>query len=177
MSSRGLARAAVLAVASAPANLVRQQLAYRYAALDAHGLSAVAARAPDSVGRFIAALYVSDSQLLVLSAEYPVPALFDGRLQRREFQEAYVDLQGASPPQGRFFVHDMQADGLGRVCGSGEPFDVLFERGTERTAFDGDWAGQGLTEAGYDERYATAEARYAHARSVAREGGRKGSES
>jgi hypothetical protein len=128
--------------------------------LDARDLSAVAAKDPDSQGRFVAALYFPGTQLLVISSQYSVPVLLEQRLARGEYREAYIDLQ-ASPPEGRFFVQDLRANGLRPTCGSGDPFDIVYESGRPYATFNGDWAGQGLTESDYKARFASADERYA----------------
>jgi hypothetical protein len=129
--------------------------------LDARGLDAIAARDPDVPSRFVAALYLAGSQLLVVSGEYPAPVLLEQRAGRGEFREIYMELQGASPPEARLFVHDMGADGLRSACDPGAPFDVVYEHGALRTTFDGNWAGQGLTAAEYARRFASDDERYA----------------
>ena len=45
--------------------------------LDQLKMDTIAARDPDEPGRYVAALYVQDSQLLVISAPYSVPAALD----------------------------------------------------------------------------------------------------
>ncbi len=47
------------------------------------------------------------------------------------------------------------------TCGADQPFDSVSERGAVQTTFDGDWKGQGLSEADYRSRFAAADARYA----------------
>lgn len=129
--------------------------------LEARELGAVAAKDPDTPGRFVAALHFAGSQLFVLSAEYPVPVLLEQRLRNREYMEAYLDLQGSSPRKGRFFVEDLQANGLRPGCGPNEPFDIVYVDGTTETLFNGDWMGQRLTEAEYRARFTSADLRYA----------------
>jgi hypothetical protein len=129
--------------------------------LEAQGLDVIAAPDPDVRGRFIAALYLKGSQLLVVDGEYPVPVLLEQRLQRGEYREAYMDLQGASRPATKVFIHDMQANGLQQTPGSGEPSDTVFDNGTRQTLFNGEWSGQHLSEAEYRARFAEADARYA----------------
>jgi hypothetical protein len=122
---------------------------------------AVAAQDPEAPDRFIAALYIADSQLLVVSATYPVPVLLEQRLKRGEFREVYTDLQSVPADGGRFFVHDMEANGLRPGCEPGQPFDLVYEGERQHTTFNGDPVGQKLSQAEYDQRFKTADERYA----------------
>ncbi len=128
--------------------------------LDARHLDAIAAPDPDVPGRAIAALYFPGSQLLTIQAEYPVPRMLEQRIKRGEFRDVYMDLQGASAVDSRFFVQDMEANGLRPTCGDDKPFDIVAEGGSAQITFDGDWKRQGLTEADYQARFAAADARY-----------------
>lgn len=129
--------------------------------LDARGADAIAARDPADPRRFIAALYFPGSQLLVVSHAYPVPVLLEQRLARGEYRDIYVELQGTVSPEGRFFVHDMGANGLRPTCDPGDPFDIVYESGQPYAAFNGDCAGQHLTEPEYASRFDIADHRYA----------------
>ncbi len=129
--------------------------------LDARHLDVIAAADPDVPGRAIAALYLSGSQLLVIQAQHPVPRLLEQRLQRHEYRDIYMELHGSAPVASRFFVQDMEANGLKPTCGTGQPFDSVTEQAAVQTTFDGDWQAQGLSEADYRARFAAADARYA----------------
>jgi hypothetical protein len=129
--------------------------------LDARHMDVIAAADPDVPGRVIAALYIPGSQLLVIQAQHPVPRLLEQRLQRHEYRDIYMELHGSAPVESRFFVQDMEANGLKPTCGADQPFDTVSERGSVQTTFDGDWQGQGLSEADYRSRFAAADARYA----------------
>lgn len=131
------------------------------ALLDAKKLDAIAARDPDNPDRFIAALYFPGSQLLVVSAAYPVPPVLERRIAEHQYREAYTDLQGAGVREGRFFVTDLQADGLRAARERGEPFDIAYTDGTTQVSYDGDWKGQKLTEEQYTDRFRDHDARYA----------------
>lgn len=128
--------------------------------LDARGLDAAAARDPDGPQRFVAALYFRGAQLLVVSSDYPVPVLLDQRLTRGEYREAYMDLQGTAQLGGRLFVQDLGANGLRPACAAGEPFDIVYESGHMYAVFNGDPAGQGMSEADYKARFASIDERY-----------------
>ena len=56
----------------------------------------LAARDPAEKGRYVAATMIGDSQLLLVSARYSQPALFDERLYRGDHQGAYTELNAAS---------------------------------------------------------------------------------
>jgi hypothetical protein len=129
--------------------------------LEESGLEAVAARHPYERDRFVAALYVPESQLLVVSAKYPVPAVLELRLADRAYRDIYTDLHVTGIREGQFFVEDLGADGLRASRQPGEPFDILYEGAARRTLFDGNWDAQRLTETEYRRRFAAADRRYA----------------
>jgi len=129
------------------------------AALDAGKLQNIAAKDPSGENRYVAALYFSGLQLIVVSGAYQAPTLLDDRLAKREYREVYVELNGASDPQSRVFVSDLGLNGLRREPGRDQPSDS-YESAGKRTMFDGNWGNQQLTEATYDKIYAEADAKY-----------------
>jgi hypothetical protein len=127
------------------------------AALVEHKLEAIAARDPDGADRFVAALYFPDSQLLVISGNYPSPSLLDEKLAQKNYREVYLDLGTTQPASTSMFVQDMQADGL---CeGRDQMADILYE-GAVPTVFDGDSKKHGLSEKAYQQRLADVDERY-----------------
>jgi hypothetical protein len=130
------------------------------ALLDQGQLDAVAAKDPDKPDQFVAALYFPGLQLLVVSARYKVPAYLVERLTQKDYKDVYVDLQSASEPDSKVFIDDLGADGLKVKPEEGQPFDS-FEAGTRRTAFDGDWKRQKMTEEDYMKAFAAADQKYA----------------
>lgn len=126
--------------------------------LEAKGIQAVAAKDPDNAGRYVAALYVPGAELLVVSASYSAPAVLEQRLKAQQYQEVYVDLQSASTD--KFFIEDLQANGLQSACEAGQPFDTVSMKGAD-IRLNGDWAGQQLTESAYKARFDAADKRYA----------------
>jgi hypothetical protein len=129
--------------------------------LDNRGINAIAAPDPTGPDRFVAALYFSRRQLLVISARHPSMDGVKARIEMGQFREVYVDLQGTPTAQGKFFVHDAGADGvLSALPGSGA-VDVLHEDNVRQTRFNGDVTGPNLTPAEYDAKLATADASYA----------------
>ena len=129
------------------------------AALDAAKLDSVAAKDPDQPDRFVAALYFPGSQLLVVSARYAAPVLLDDRLAKKDYREIYVDIHGASIAGTKVFVEDPGADGLKATRTEGQPFDA-YEGGGKRTAFDGAWKGQKLSEEEYLKAFSVADEQY-----------------
>ena len=81
-------------------------------ALDAAKLGAIATADPSNPGVFIAALYIPETQLLVVSAKYSAPPLLVDRINAKDYQAVYVDLQSASVRGSKIFVMDQGADGL-----------------------------------------------------------------
>ena len=132
------------------------------ALLDARKLEAIATRDPDQPGNFVAALYFSGSQLLVISSPYPQPALLDKRIAAGDYRDVYVDLNSALSHEGQFFVMDLLGDGLRRACERDQPFDSTARNGVSQVEFDGNWERQKLTEAAYDARFGQDDVRYAH---------------
>jgi hypothetical protein len=124
-------------------------------------LEAVAARDPNDPTRFISALYMPGSQLLVVSARYPVPPALEQRIAEGKFRDAYLDIQGAGTRDGRFFVMDLQADGLRSDPDPNQPFDIIYKNGIDQVTYDGDWKAQKLTQAKYVERFAADDREYA----------------
>lgn len=100
-------------------------------ALDAAKTTVIAAKSepPD---RYVAAMYLPGT-LLVVSAKYSVPSLLDAKIAKKDYQDAYADLQTASDAASKVFIQDVGADGL-----KFKTFDsVDIAKGS--TAFDGDW--------------------------------------
>jgi hypothetical protein len=132
------------------------------AALQERKLEAISARDPDQPGAFVAALYVPASQLLlVVSGPHSVPAAIDKYIADRKHMDTYLALNGAEGKPGRFFVMDVNADGLHRDCAPGESFDSTLRNGSNQVSFDGNWRAQGVTAAGYDGRFAEDDGAYA----------------
>jgi hypothetical protein len=129
-------------------------------ALDASGLHAIAAADPEEPGRFVAALYIPGSQLLVVSARHPSVEGLGYRISMRQYREAYLDLQGSPTPEGKVFVQDAGADGILSVLPGSGDVDVLYEDGVRQTLFNGDIEAQHFTSAEYNAKLATADARY-----------------
>jgi len=131
------------------------------ASLDRLKLEAIAARDPEDPGRYIAALYIPGSQLLVVSAPYAAPAVLDKKIAEGKYMDAYVDMQSVADHRGHFFVVDMNADGLTRICGLEQAFDSTTVESATPIAFDGNWKAQRLSQDDYDAAFRTNDERYA----------------
>jgi hypothetical protein len=146
---------AALAQESKSAPLAKQLAA----ALDAAKLESLAAADPSQPGTFVAALFFSGSQLLVVSAKYAAPQLLTDKLAKKDYRDVYIDLNSASMPETKVFVEDLGADGLKARRDENQPFDS-FEAAGKRTMFDGDWKKQKLSEQEYMKTYSTADETY-----------------
>jgi len=129
------------------------------AALDAAKLDSLAAADPSKPGAFVAALFFSGSQLLVVSAKYAAPQLLNDKLAKKDYRDVYIDLNSASVPESKIFIEDLGADGLKAKRDENQPFDS-YEAGGKRTSFDGDWKKQKLSEQEYMKTYSTADDQY-----------------
>lgn len=152
---------AVASPAVPPASQSASAASALTALLDRHKLEAIAARDPAVPGGVVAALYFPGSQLLVVSGPYPTPALLDKLLADAKYMDVYMDVQGAVTHQGQFFVMDLMADGLQRVCDRDQPFDSTSRSGGKSVPFDGNWAGQQLSEVEYNARFSEDDQTYA----------------
>ena len=128
--------------------------------LDQLKLDAIATQDPDHPNRFVAALYYPGAQLLAVSAAYPVPELLQQRIAERKYRDVYMDLQVPATQDGRFFVMDLQADGL-RQTRDEAAFDISYENGANQVSFDGDWKRQQLSRSQYERRFKKDDERYA----------------
>ena len=131
---------------------VAKQLA---AALDAAKIDSVAAKDPTRPGTYVAALYFSGTQLLVISAQYTAPALLDQKLLKKEYRDIYLDLYGAPMPGTKVFIEDFGADGFKAKPDEGTAPDS-YEAGGKRTTFDGNWSAQKLSESEYQQTFTAA---------------------
>ncbi len=155
---------AVLTVAFASAALAQEPKSAALAkelaaALDAAQLDSIAAKDPSHADTFVGALYFKGMQLLVVSAKYSAPLILTDRIAKKEYREVYLDLNGAGMPETKVFIEDLGTDGLKPDHENNTPFDA-HEGGGKRTAFDGDWRKQNLSEEEYQKKYAAADEQY-----------------
>jgi hypothetical protein len=120
-------------------------------------LDAIAAKDPADEGRFVAALYYPNSQLLVVSAKYPSPALIQASLDAKAYRDVYTALQQAGVPESKLFVQDLGADGL--HAAASQPVDVVYEKVVNQTIFDKD---EGKPDSPYTKKLSAADQKYAH---------------
>lgn len=125
--------------------------------MESSRIEAVAVRDPERPERFIAALRLP-GQLLVVSAAHPSVDLVAQRLERGDFRDVYLDLQGTPARESKFFVHDMSADGLS-LDGRGDAYDIVYD-GPQTLTCDGRWKAAKMKEAEYRDRLSKADARY-----------------
>jgi hypothetical protein len=128
--------------------------------LDAAKLTAIAAKDSSDPEAFVAAMYFSGSQLLVVSAKYTPAVLLNEKLAKKDYQEVYIDLNSASVVSTRIFIEDLGADGLKAEHQEGAAFDSI-DRGGKRTIFDSDWRKeQKMPEEQFAKLFADADALY-----------------
>jgi len=130
------------------------------AALDSAKLDSIAAQDPASPDTFVAALYFTNMQLLVVSAKYTAPLLLIAKVAKKDYRDVYIDLNSASVPDSKIFVEDLGADGLKAKREENQPFDT-FEHAGKRTVFDSDWKKQKLSEQDYMKAFSGADDEYA----------------
>jgi hypothetical protein len=125
-------------------------------ALDQMKLESIAAKhGPD---RYVAALYIAGSQLLVIGAKYSSPERLDSLISKKEYQEVYADLSSASEQTSKMFVMDLGANGLRFKRQTNEPFDTV-DTASGSVAFNGE-RGK-LSEDDYRKLYTTSDEQYA----------------
>jgi hypothetical protein len=127
--------------------------------LEAGKLDAIAAKQESEPDRFVAALYFP-GQLLVVSARYMVPPLLVAQMEKKNYRDVYVDLNGAQIPETKIFIDDVGADGLAVEKDAGAD---SYERGSKiRWIFNGQWRQQKFaSEDEYKKNFETADAQYA----------------
>jgi hypothetical protein len=149
---------AVLAVPAGAQPAASSSAAVELASLmSERGLDAFAAEGPEGSNSFMATLLLPKVQLLVVSADYPVPDELKAQLAHKNYRDVYTALHQPVSAATRFFLIDLDCDGLSPKGGAS---DILFEQGRVQTVFNGDWKAQGLSESAYRKRLEDAERRY-----------------
>jgi hypothetical protein len=128
-------------------------------ALEAAKLDSIAVQDPGAPDVFDAALYISGSTLLVVSAKYSAPQLLTTRLANKEYRDTYIDLNSASVPATKIFIQDSLCDGLKAKPGDNQPFDSI-DQGGKQMMFNGEWKAQKLSEQEYMKLFNAADERY-----------------
>lgn len=137
------------------------------AALDKQGLQSLAAEDPLRPDQIVAVLYVPRVQLLTIAGHCAATEALRARLAAAAYRDVYTDLHACAAADTRLFIQDMSADGLrAEPRQNGAPFDIVYERMSRRTLFDGDFKSQQLTSEQYEERFTALDAEYARLVSV-----------
>jgi hypothetical protein len=123
-------------------------------------LDAFAMQDPADPNRFTAMLLMPGVQMLMVNATYPNPAELQAQIAQKNYRDVYAALHQPVAAASRFFLLDMGCDGL---RADSDVVDMLYEKGTIQTMFDGNWKKQGLSQAAYKDRLGQAEKRYAAA--------------
>lgn len=145
---------------SKSAPIVKELVALLNARLES-GMAFLAAKMPDGADSYVGALYLqSVPQLLVVTAKYDPAVLMDGRLAKRDYREAYTDLNSASKAGTRAFFEDLLANGLLPTREEGTPFDMFTGADGKLIQFDGDIKKAKMTEQEYAAAFAAADAAY-----------------
>ena len=129
-------------------------------ALTGAKLEAIAAKDPSQPDVYIAALHIAGVQFLVISAQYPAPALIDPRLAKGEYRDIYIELNASGTPASKVFIEDLGANGMFARPNDTNPLDT-YEANGKRTLFDGEWGKQKLSEQEYMKVFAAGDERYA----------------
>jgi hypothetical protein len=128
-----------LAQESKSAPLVKELTAL----LDQTKLEAIAAKDPSAPDAYVAALYFSGTQLLVVSARYAVPQILNERLAKKEYRDIYTDLNSACVEGSKALLIDIGADGLKPK--KDESHIDTCDIGAKSYTFDGDWKKQKMS--------------------------------
>ena len=167
LSTLGLA-ALGLVLAGSPASAqeaksaaaVRELLTVLDTKLNDAQMAYIAAADPADPGRFVGALYMKSAEtLFVISGKFQQGSL-DQRIAKREYQDAYIDLNSASTAESRMFFTDMKCDGLVIEPKGSAAADTLDGPGTRRLTFDGAPKKQKLSEQDYRSAFGDADAQY-----------------
>ena len=134
--------------------------AHVIAALEQRKADVISARLPGEDNRYVAAMRLGGTGLMLIEAPYPVPVLINERIWQGDHRGVYMMLN-STPPEGRWFFQDLGAAGLHEARADGEPFDLVYVSGALWLKLDGDWRGQKLSRDEYLQRFASADQRYA----------------
>ena len=119
-------------------------------------LSATANKDTGDDDRFVAALSFP-GQLLVVSARYSPAFIMEQKIADGQFQEVYLDLNGASVAGTKIQITDAGANGL---RAADETVDVV-DQGSGMIRLDGDPSGQQLSRIEYRDAVAEIDVQYA----------------
>ena len=85
--------------------------------------------------RYVAVLYVPGTQLIVVSGKFTGAERMSYLISQKSYQDAYLDLSGASEQTSRVLITDLGADGLHFGRAKDQPFDMVMAGG-QAVAFD-----------------------------------------
>ena len=125
--------------------------------LAARKLDSFAVRVPNSADEFAATL-AFPGQLIVVWAKFAAPAVLNEKIIKREYREAYIDLNSASDPASRNIVTYLGSDGV-RRGGKNQPSDS-HDVGPKSVRFDGSWREDKMSEKDYMQALSDADAAY-----------------
>ena len=126
--------------------------------LDGAKLDSIAAADPAS-GRFVAALYIPGTQLLVVSGKFQTPEIGTYRIEKKEYRELYMDLMGGAMPGSRVVANDVSCNGFAMKPERDAPADS-WEHENKTQAFEGSRKAK-LSNEIYAKAYTEADAEYA----------------
>jgi hypothetical protein len=129
--------------------------------MTAKSLDTIAAIHPEESDRFVAAMHIKGVQLLVITSKYAAPSLLKEKLLKGDHRGVYLDLNAAGTREGRFFVEDMQANGLLADRAPNAPFDIVTRDMTSRMLYDAGWKARRQTETAYRDQFSRDDAEYA----------------
>ncbi len=128
-------------------------------ALESAKLDSIAAADPADPSAFVAALYITGSQLLVVSAKYAAPPLLTAKIKSKEYRDVYIDLSSAAIAGSKVFIIDQNCDGLASKPGDNGVPDS-WEAGKQAVSFDGEWRKAKMTEQDYMKAFTDADEQY-----------------
>jgi hypothetical protein len=132
--------------------------------LEQKKMDSFAAADVQNEGVFVAALYYPGTELLVVSAKHFNPPAMAEKVDKKQFQDAYAELNAGATAGTRLLVMDTFADGLVAKPGNGNAPDSV--DGTSAMTFDGNWKKAKQSEEDYMKQFQAAEGAYAHALGV-----------
>jgi hypothetical protein len=138
------------------------------ALMEQHHLEALAARNPDTPDGYIAARLYPGVQLLVVAGRPASPSDARYQLDRKDYAGLYATLHQAVVPETKVFIQDLKADGLRPK--PREAVDIVYEKVTQQTVFDGAPSKHNLSDAEYDGKFAAADRLYARLLTILAEG-------
>jgi hypothetical protein len=125
--------------------------------MKSRGLDAVAAQDPANPDHFVAAMLVPDVQLLVVAGKATAPDYLRAQIAGGQFRDVYAALYAGAVADTKLFFQDMGSDGLNPAGGN---IDIMYERGTKQTVFNGDWKAQKMSRSEYEQKQQKADAEY-----------------